>query len=109
MEDKEIISGILWKRIESNMPLQVDATILYITGKINSISKVDLEITSPYNTYRNRGLPLGPICNPGMESIIASTNPQDNDYWYYLSTPQGEIIFSRTLEEHNIAKAKYLN
>ena len=109
MSDKEIVSGILWKRLEIGMPLQVDATILYFTGKANLISREDLDTYSPYNTYLNRGLPLGPICNPGMESILASVNPQSSDYWYYLSTPQGEIIFSETLNEHNIAKAKYLN
>ena len=108
IEDKEIVSGILWKRLEIGMLLQVDATILYFTGKNAEILKDDLETDSPYNTYKNRGLPLGPICNPGMESILASINPQNSDYWYYLSTPQGEIIFSKTLEEHNIAKAKYL-
>ena len=109
MSDKEIVSGILWKRLEIGMPLQVDATILYFTGKANLISRENLNTYSPYNTYLNRGLPLGPICNPGMESILASVNPQSSDYWYYLSTPQGEIIFSKTLNEHNIAKAKYLN
>ncbi len=109
VEDKEIVSGILWKRLENNIPLQVDATILYFTGKTTTILKDDLNTNSPYNTYQNRGLPLGPICNPGMESILASVNPQSSDYWYYLSTPQGEIIFSETLNEHNIAKAKYLN
>ena len=106
--DKEIVSGILWKRAEIGMPLQVDATILYFTGKTIEILKDDLETSSPYNTYKNRGLPLGPICNPGMESILASINPESSDYWYYLSTPQGEIVFSKTLEEHNIAKANYL-
>ena len=110
IEDKKIVSGILWKRLESNMPLQVDATILYFTGRSTTdILKKDLEANSPYNTYQNRGLPLGPICNPGMESILSSINPQDSNYWYYLSTPQGEIIFSKTLNEHNMAKAKYLN
>ena len=91
------------------MPLQVDATILYFTGKKTEISKDDLGTNSPYNTYQNRGLPFGPICNPGLESIMASINPQNSNYWYYLSTPQGEIIFSKTLQEQNIAKAKYLN
>ena len=108
-EDKKIVSGILWKRLENGVPLQVDATILYFTGETSDIFKEDLRADSPYNTYQNRGLPLGPICSPGMESILASVNPQNSDYWYYLSTPQGEIIFSKTLNEHNIAKAKYLN
>jgi len=53
-------------------------------------------------------LPLGPICNPGLESITAALYPEDSDYWYYLSTPDGETIFSKTLEEHNYAKSKYL-
>ncbi len=108
-EDKKLVSGILWKRIKNNMPLQVDATIIYITGK--KTTKVSIEETKvdyPYNTYKYRGLPLGPICNPGLESIMAALNPEENEYWYYLSTPEGETIFSKTLEEHNYAKAKYL-
>jgi len=108
-EDRQIISGILWKRLENNMPLQVDATITYITGKRTiKISKEETQIDSPYNTYKYRGLPLGPICNPGLESIIATLDPKDSDYWYYLSLPGGKTIFSKTLEEHNEAKAKYL-
>jgi UPF0755 protein len=108
-EDKKIVSGILWKRLENNMPLQVDATISYITGKkAMNISVEETEIDSPYNTYKYKGLPLGPICNPGLESILASIYPESSDYWYYLSTPDGKTIFSKTLEEHNIAKEKYL-
>jgi len=108
-EDKELVSGILWKRLESGIPLQVDATIAYITGKkIIKVSKEDTEIDSPYNTYKYLGLPLGPICNPGLESIQAALYPESSEYWYYLSTPEGETIFNKTLEEHNIDKAKYL-
>jgi len=106
--DKEIVSGILWKRLKNNIPLQVDATITYITGKRTSkIPKEDLEIDSPYNTYKYKGLPFGPICNPGMESILAAIYPFGSDFWYYLSTPE-KTIFSKTLEEHNLAKQKYL-
>jgi UPF0755 protein len=108
-EDKKIVAGILWKRMEIGMPLQVDATIAYITGKNSTrISKEETKIDSPYNTYKYKGLPLGPICNPGFESIFASLYYEDSDYLYYLSTPEGETIFSKTLEEHNIAKGKYL-
>lgn len=108
-EDKKIVAGILWKRLESNMLLQVDATITYITDrKTTKILKKELQIDSPYNTYKYKGLPIGPICNPGLESILAAIYPQENQYLYYLSTPEGETIFSRTLEAHNIAKAKYL-
>ncbi len=108
-EDKEIISGILWNRLKNKMPLQVDATISYITGKdAIGISIEETKIDSRYNTYKYRGLPLGPISNPGLESIIAAIYPKNSSYWYYLSTPEGETIFSKTLEEHNAAKVKYL-
>jgi len=96
-EDKQIVSGILWKRLKAGIPLQVDATLLY-----------PLEDNSPYNTYKHLGLPLGPICNPGLESIKAAIYPQNSPYWYYLSKPNKETVFSKTLEEHNLAKAKYL-
>lgn len=108
-EDKEIVSGILWKRIDSNIPLQIDATIAYLTGKQSTkISLEETKIDSPYNTYKYRGLPVGPICNPGIESIKAAIYPKESAYWFYLSTPKGETIFSRNLDEHNIAKARYL-
>ena len=108
-EDKELVAGILWKRLEVGMPLQVDATITYITGKkTTKISAEDLEIDSPYNTYKYKGLPPGPISNPGLESILAAIYPKESNYWYYLSTPDGKTIFSKTLEEHNIAKLNYL-
>ncbi len=108
-EDKELVSGILWTRLNYGIPLQVDASISYITGiQTIKISKEDTQVDSAFNTYMYRGLPLGPICSPGLESITAAIYPKDSQYLYYLSTPEGETIFSRTLEEHNIAKAKYL-
>jgi len=109
LQDKKMVAGVLLNRLQVGMPLQVDATITYITKKQTiSISKEDTQIDSPYNTYRYAGLPLGPICNPGIESIKAAIYPDINSHWYYLSTSEGETIFSKTLEEHNIAKAKYL-
>lgn len=108
-EDKKLVSGILWKRLKNNIPLQVDATITYITGKkTTKISIEETKIDSFYNTYKYSGLPLGPICNPGLESILAAIYPQESPYWYYLSTPEGETIFNETLEKHNLAKEKYL-
>ncbi|MDD2913435.1 MAG: endolytic transglycosylase MltG [Candidatus Pacebacteria bacterium] len=108
-EDKKIVSGILWKRLEIGMPLQVDATIAYITKKKTTrISLEELKIDSPYNTYLYKGLPLGPISNPGLSSIVASINPEKSDFLFYLSTLEGETVFSRNLTEHNIAKQKYL-
>jgi len=109
LEDRQIVSGILWKRRNHSIPLQVDATITYITGKrTTKVSIEETKIDSPYNTYKYLGLPFGPICNPGLESIRAAVYPEDSNYWYYLSTPEGETIFNKTLEEHNAAKAKYL-
>jgi UPF0755 protein len=108
-EEKELVAGILWKRLENKIPLQVDATITYITGKkTTKISLKDIQIDNPYNTYKYLGLPPGPICNPGLESILAAIYPKESDYWYYLSIPNGKTIFSKSLKEHNIAKSKYL-
>lgn len=108
-EDRAIVSGILWKRLSIGMALQVDATITYITGKkTTSISREETQINSPYNTYRHPGLPPGPISNPGLSAIRAAIYPKESPYLYYLSHPDGQTIFSRTLDEHNMAKAKYL-
>lgn len=109
MEEKKLVSGILWKRLENKMPLQVDATINYITGKrTTKISIEETKIDNPYNTYLYLGLPPGPICNPGLDSILAAIYPAKSDYWYYLTTPEGKAIFSKTYQEHLLAKAKYL-
>lgn len=105
--DREIISGILWKRLKAGVPLQVDATLVYITGR-KEISEADKKINSPYNTYYYRNLPKGPICNPGLSAIRAAIFPKASNYWYYLSAKDGTTIFSKTLEEHNYNKAKYL-
>lgn len=108
-EDRQITAGILWKRLRMGWPLQVDATLAYLTGKESlNLTKDDLKIDSPYNTYKYYGLPLGPICNPGLESIKAAIYYKENSYWFYLTTPEGEAIFSETLEEHNIARFNYL-
>jgi UPF0755 protein len=107
LDDKKIVSGILWKRIAIGMPLQLDATINYITdGNSPSVSIKDTKIDSPYNTYKYYGLPKGPISSPGIDSIIAAIYPKKTNYWFYLT--DGKTIFSETLQEHNAAKAKYL-
>ena len=113
--DRALISGILWKRLSIGMALQVDATVLYakyggrtLTNEERVLTLADLAIASPYNTYKYPGFPIGPISNSGLASIIAAIRPQTSDYFFYLSTPDGTTIFSKTLEEHNRAKAKYL-
>ncbi|MDO8424524.1 MAG: endolytic transglycosylase MltG, partial [bacterium] len=67
-----------------------------------------LQVDSEKWTYQNRGLPPLPIANPGLESILAALYPRESPYWYYLSTPDGKTIFSKNLDEHNVARAKYL-
>jgi UPF0755 protein len=115
-EDRRLISGILWKRLENNIPLQVDATVVYAwkrlnpqwrLGSKNRLSLSDLKIDSPYNTYRVNGLPPGPIANPGLDSIRAALEPAENEYWYYLSLNDGTILYSRTFEEHKALKEKF--
>ena len=108
-EDMRIVSGALWKRMEIGMPLQVDATLVYLTGKkTGEITNDDKLIDSPYNTYKYRGLPPTPIANPGLNAINAAIDPEVSEYLYYLSTPLGETIFSKTLDEHNENRIKYL-
>ncbi len=107
LEDKKIVAGILWKRIEADMPLQIDATVNYVTGKSDPAVLIkDTKIDSPYNTYVYKGLPKGPISNPGEESILAAIYPTQTKYWFYLT--DGRTIFSETFEQHVAAKVKYL-
>lgn len=110
LEDKKVVSGILWTRMKIGMPLQVDATINYITdGNAPGVATKDTRIDSPYNTYKYTGLPLGPISSPGMDSILAAIYPKETNYLFYMSSRSGKTIFSKTLQEHNTAVAKYLN
>ena len=109
-EDRKTISGILWKRLESGMPLQIDAVFPYIMGKYSlGLTLEDLKFDSPYNTYLYKGLPFGPITNPGMSAIESALSPEDSPYWYYLSDKEGNIYYSPTYEEHLTKKAKYID
>lgn len=107
-KDKHLVSGILWKRLESSWPIGADATLLYITED-RQITKKDLQIDSPYNTRKNLGLPPGPISNPSLESIKAAYAPTSSPYWFYLTTlDTGKVIYATTNEEHNVNRYKYL-
>ena len=117
--DMKIVAGIIEKRLAAGMALQIDATVAYgvcypefLKGRYCDVSKVNLvdnkKLDSAYNTYTRTGLPVGPISNPGLKALMAAQNPQSSEYWYYLSAKDGTTIFSRTLEEHNIARVKYL-
>ncbi len=108
-EDRKIVSGILWKRLDSNWTLGADATLLYLAND-RSISQSDLTTDSPYNTRKNKGLPPGPICNPSISSIEAAMYPEETNYWFYLTDPEsGNTIYATTNEEQNANRAKYLN
>lgn len=108
-KDRGLISGILWKRLKSNMPLQTDASLYYITGKASAdLTQEDLKIDSPYNTYLYGGLPLGPIANPGLLSIEAALEPIESPYFYYLSDKDGKMHYATTYEQHLANKRKYL-
>ncbi len=108
-EDRKIIAGILWKRINLGMLLQVDAALNYVIGKTSAeLTANDLAIDSLFNTYKYRGLPPAPISNPGIDTIIAALRPKKTDYLYYLSDKGGKIHYARTFEEHKNNKFKYL-
>lgn len=108
-EDRKIVAGLLLKRMRYGMPLQVDAALTYVTGRGSyTLTKADLESDSPYNTYKNKGLPPTPISNPGTNSLWAVASAQSSPYWFYLSKPDGTTVFSQTFEKHVAAKNKYL-
>lgn len=106
--DMPIASGIIWKRLGMDMPLQVDATLVYDLGR--PLKRADIDtLDSDFNTYKYKGLPPTPISNPGIIAIRAATFPQESNYLYYLSRSIDKTtIFSRTFEEHNLARSKYL-
>lgn len=110
-ETRQIIAGILWKRLDQGMPLQVDSAFVFVNGKKDSrnISSADLAIDSPYNTYIHKGLPPTPISNPGLASINATLHPVKSPYYFYLSDAQGEMHYAVTLDEHVANKQKYLD
>ncbi len=108
-KDMRLVSGIFWKRIKNNQPLESCATISYVLGENKrQYSYEDTRVNSPYNTYLNKGLPPGPICNPGFKAIYAAVYPQSSDYNYFLSKSNGETVFSKNYNEHIKNQKKYL-
>ena len=107
--DRKTIASVFYNRIKKGMMLQTDPTVLYAQGKHKArVLYKDLEVDSPYNTYQNTGLPPGPIANAGKSSIEASLDPAETDYYYFIATADGDVIFTKTLEEHNKEKAKHI-
>jgi UPF0755 protein len=108
--NRQNVADIFQKRLEIGMALQSDATVNYITEKGTTRPSIkDTKIDSLYNTYKYAGLMPGPICNPSIEAIKSVIYPRSNDFWYFLTTPEGDIIYSKTYDEHLINVNKYLN
>lgn len=108
-ETKRNISDILWKRIDDGMPLQVDASFVYVNNKNTyQLTLDDLKIDNPYNTYRYKGLPPTPIANPGMNALRAAADPIENPYWYFLSDLSGNMYYARDFDEHQYNRSNYL-
>ncbi|MCL7746917.1 endolytic transglycosylase MltG [Halalkalibacter alkaliphilus] len=109
-EDRYLISGVLYNRLDRDMRLQVDPTVSYALGEhLYMTSYAALEVDSPYNTYRYAGIPIGPIANPGKDSIRAALNPEETDYLFFYARFNGEVIYNETYEEHNRTHQRYRN
>ncbi len=100
--DKYKVAGVYYNRIDKDMPLQADITVLYALGEHKElVTYKDLEVDSPYNTYKHKGLPPGPIASPSLTAIDAVLKPEKSEYLYYFNTQDtGKTIYSKTYEEH---------
>ena len=102
------ISSVYHNRLNKNMRLQADPTIQYIIDDgPRRLYNRDLKISSPYNTYLNKGLPPGPINNPGRQSMIAVLEPENTDFLFFVADGKGYHVFSRNESEHNVAKKRF--
>lgn len=108
-DERPVVASVIYNRMKSGMPLQMDSTLQFALGKYGErMLDVDKKVDSPYNTYKYPGLPPGPICSPGIGSLRAAMQPADTDYLYFVSNADGKShTFSRTLAEHNAAVARY--
>ncbi len=116
LKSKQEIAGVLLNRFKIGMALQTDAAVQYardskikLTEYWKPLKSTDTSIVSPFNTYKNRGLPPSPICNPGYNSLYAAFHPIDSDYMYYITGHDNLMHYAKTLEEHNFNIAKYLD
>lgn len=109
-EERRLISGVFYNRLEEGMRLETDPTVLYALGEHKDrVLFSDLEIDSPYNTYVVFGLPIGPISNFGESSLEAVLNPTDTNYLFFVAAPDGNIYYSETFEEHRRKANEYLD
>jgi UPF0755 protein len=107
--ERPAIAGVYFNRLSVGMPLQADPTVQYALAGVDpspgeywkkELTLEDLKTDSPYNTYIKKGLPPGPICNPGLASLQAALNPASHDFLFFVARPDGSHIFTRTYEEH---------
>lgn len=106
-EEKPIISGLYWNRLNKGMKLQADPTINFALGERRRLLFEDYKIDHPYNTYMHTGLPPGPITNPTLSSIKAALFPVKHGYLYMVANPEGGHVFSKTYEQHEIESEKW--
>jgi UPF0755 protein len=108
-KEKPLVSAVIRNRLALGMPLQMDPTVIYGVKRFDgTVTRKDLRTPGPYNTYLNRGLPPGPIANPGLAALDAALNPSKADYLFFVSNNDGSHTFSRTLHEHNLAVDRFL-
>jgi UPF0755 protein len=107
--DRDKIASVFVNRLRIGMPLQSDPTVIYGIGANfdGNLHRRDLQADNPYNSYTRRGLPPTPICMPGLAALRAAFNPAHTDFLYFVSRGDGSSQFSRSLEEHNRAVARY--
>ena len=108
-DDQRKIARVFLNRLARGMRLQSDPTVIYALGTEfdGDLTRRDLKVDAPHNTYRHKGLPPGPICNPGRQAIEAAFRPVDGDWLYFVGRGDGTSQFSKTLHEHNRAVRKY--
>ena len=100
-DERAKVAGVFYNRLKIDMPLQSCATVQYVLRERKRVLSVeDTKVDSPYNTYQNKGLPIGPIASPGIDCINAALYPEENDYLYFVAGKDGKHMFSKTYEEH---------
>jgi len=104
-EERPVVASVYYNRLEKHIALDADPSIIYaelLKGSYQgALHHADMQFTSPYNTYRNAGLPPGPIANPGRSALEAAMHPAQTDYYYFVADAEGHHRFARTIEEHN--------